>query len=66
MPKVLLSLVGIINPLVRELKETDYQFEDPWVVDHSKFERAFGANPTPLKDALAATIDWYRGRAESA
>lgn len=60
LPKLLLTLVGIINPLVRELKETAYQFENPWVVDHSKFERAFGANPTPLRDALAGTLDWYR------
>lgn len=66
LPKLLLTLVGIINPMVRELKETAYQFDNPWVVDHSKFERAFGANATPLKDALAATIDWYRSRAEAA
>lgn len=65
MPKLLLTLVGIVNPLVRELKETAYRFENAWVVDHSKSERAFGANPTPLKDALAATIDWYRSRAET-
>lgn len=65
MPKLLLTLVGVFNPMVRELKETAYQFDNPWVVDHSKFERAFGANPTPLEDALAATINWYRSRAEN-
>lgn len=61
-PKLLLTVLGIINPMIRELKETAYQFDKPWVVDHSKFERAFAANPTPLKDALAATLDWYRSR----
>ena len=29
------------------------------VVDHSKFERAFGARVTPHRDAIRATLDWF-------
>jgi len=27
-----------------------------------EFERAFGAEPTPLRAAIRATVDWYRQR----
>jgi nucleoside-diphosphate-sugar epimerase len=37
-----------------------YEFEKPFVVDGGKFERAFGMKATPIREALRATIDWYR------
>ena len=39
-----------------------YEFEKPFVVDHSKFGRAFGGAATPHRDALQATLAWYRAR----
>ena len=39
-----------------------YEFEEPFVVDHSKFEKAFGEHATPLKEAIADTVRWYRGK----
>jgi nucleoside-diphosphate-sugar epimerase len=65
-PKLVLMALGLFDPLIRELKETSYQFEKPFVVDHSRFERQFGANTTPLRDALAATLEWYRKRVPAA
>lgn len=59
----LLRLVGLVNPVVRELGEVRYQFAEPFVVDASATEATFGITPTPLDDALAATVDWYRSRA---
>jgi nucleoside-diphosphate-sugar epimerase len=59
-PRWMLSLVGMFDPVVRELSEILYQTERPFVVDHSKFERAFGAHPTPHREAIRATLDWYR------
>ncbi|MCH8814625.1 MAG: NAD-dependent epimerase/dehydratase family protein [Chloroflexi bacterium] len=61
-PKLLLNAISLFNPMVRELKETYYQFDKPFVVDHSKFKRAFGAQVTPHREALTDTIDWYRSR----
>lgn len=61
-PGWLISILGIFDPLIRELPEVMYQTERPFVVDHSKFEKAFGAHPTPHRDAIRATIDWYRQR----
>lgn len=42
-----------------------YEFEEPFVVDHSKFERAFGDHATPLKEAVSDTVRWYRGKRQS-
>jgi len=35
------------------------------VVDDSAFRAAFGATATPLPDALAATVQWYRDTVDS-
>jgi hypothetical protein len=46
--------------MLRELRETQYQFRAPFVSDSSKFESAFGPfQCTPHRDAVRATVDWY-------
>ena len=32
----------------------------PFVVDGSRFLRAFGAKTTPVDEAVAVALDWYR------
>ena len=59
-PSWLLAIGGLFNPDVRALREILYQSRDPWIMDHSKFERAFGADPTPHPEAIKATLDWFR------
>lgn len=59
-PKLILQLIGLFNPLVRELPEMYYEFEEAFVVEHGKFERAFGDHTTPLREAIRTTVDWYR------
>jgi nucleoside-diphosphate-sugar epimerase len=53
-PSPVLWTVGLINPLVRELRATAYQFQRPFVVDSSLTERTFGLTPSPLEAALRA------------
>lgn len=60
MPSWMLAIIGLFKPDVRAVREVLYQSEEPWVVDHSKFQRAFGADPTPHAEAIKATLDWYR------
>ena len=62
-PGWLISMLGIFDPMMRELPEVLYQSEQPFVVDHSKYERAFGASTTPHRDAIRKTLDWYRQKA---
>jgi hypothetical protein len=47
--------------MLRELRETAYQFRRPLVIDSSKFERAFGQlEPTPHREAVKQTVEWFR------
>jgi nucleoside-diphosphate-sugar epimerase len=61
-PKILLRAIGLFNPGIRETIEMLYEFEEPFVVDHSKFEQAFGLHATPLKQAIGETVRWYRSK----
>jgi nucleoside-diphosphate-sugar epimerase len=56
----MLNLVGLAVPVVREAAEMRYQYQKPYVVDSSKFERAFGIKATPMEAALAKTLEFYR------
>ena len=59
--RTMIRLAGLFNPLVRELKETLYQFDRPFISDASKFERAFGPFvPTPHREAVRRTVAWFR------
>jgi nucleoside-diphosphate-sugar epimerase len=59
-PKILLRAIGLFNPGIRETIEMLYEFEEPFVVDDSKFEEAFGEHATPLREAIQRTVRWYR------
>jgi nucleoside-diphosphate-sugar epimerase len=59
-PKFVLRVMGLFNPPLRETIEMLYEFEEPFVVDHSAFEQAFGMRATPLSQAIGETVSWYR------
>ncbi len=52
MPYAVLWAAGLVNPFVRELRITRYQFTRPFVLDAGLTERTFGLTPTDLKVAL--------------
>jgi nucleoside-diphosphate-sugar epimerase len=60
-PRFMISMLGVFVPAMRAVKETLYQSERPWVVDHSKFARSFGSRPTPHEQAIAETVAWFQG-----
>ncbi|ABL83115.1 NAD-dependent epimerase/dehydratase [Nocardioides sp. JS614] len=56
-----IRIAGLFSPLLRELDETLYQFERPFVSDASKFQATFGPfEPTPHADGIQRTVDWFR------
>jgi nucleoside-diphosphate-sugar epimerase len=59
-PRWGIAMAGLFNPTLRAVKEQLYQSERPWVVDSTKFERTFGWTATPLREAVAATVAWFR------
>lgn len=56
----IVRLGGVFNPLIREFGEMLYQFEQPFIVDGSRFERAFALSATPYRDGIRETLDWVR------
>lgn len=60
--RLMMQLLGVFVPSVRELVPLMYQFEKPYIVDSSKFERAFGVKATPLRDAVRETVAWFRAQ----
>ena len=47
--------------MIREVGEVLYEFQAPYVVDWSKFQRTFGPfTPTPHAEAVARTVAWFR------
>jgi nucleoside-diphosphate-sugar epimerase len=61
-PKLVLRALGLVNPLIRELAEMEYEFDAPFVVDTTKYTATFGPAGTPLIDAISQTVDWYRSQ----
>ncbi len=59
-PRLLVRGMGLFIPMMRELGEMIYEFEEPFVVDHSKFVKAFGNHATPLDEAVRTTVKWFR------
>jgi nucleoside-diphosphate-sugar epimerase len=52
--------LGLVSPLAREGAAILYQFEQPFIVDSGNFARRFDVTPTPYRDGIRATLDWYR------
>ena len=59
-PNLLLRGLGLFNPIVGELVEMLYEFEQPFVVDSSRFEKTFGIGATPFAQSIPATVAWWR------
>jgi len=59
----MIRAAGLVVPFVREALGVAYQQGLPFVVDDTKYQRAFGPfPPTPHDEALTATVAWFRGR----
>jgi len=61
--KLAVRALGLVNPMMRALVEMAYEFEEPFVLDTTKFRTTFGGAGTPLPIAIAATVDGYRNKA---
>lgn len=58
---ITLSLLGIFNKDIREIREMLYEFEKPYLVDHSKFMHRYpDFRITPIEEGIQKAIDWYK------
>jgi nucleoside-diphosphate-sugar epimerase len=61
-PKLAVRALGLINPMMRSLAEMAYEFDEPFILDTTRYQATFGAAGTPLAVAVATTVAWYRTR----
>ena len=54
-PQGTMALGGLFVPAMRELRETEYQFQRPYVLDSRAIERELGLAPTPWAEVCRAT-----------
>lgn len=54
-PKWMLQIMGLFNPLMREIVEMQYQNDRPYVFNSEKFEKRFGFTPTSYEVGIKAT-----------
>lgn len=58
--RAMLILAGVFVPVIREMWEMAYEFEQPFVVDSGKITARLGVHPTPIRQAVAETVAWFR------
>jgi nucleoside-diphosphate-sugar epimerase len=61
LPPLVLRLVGVFSPTTRELKETLYQFERPFVMESAAAQQRFGLAPTDWHTICAEMIAADKG-----
>ncbi|MFL5744027.1 MAG: NAD-dependent epimerase/dehydratase family protein [Niastella sp.] len=54
----MLSLAGLFDRTLKELKEMNYQNESPYLFNSDKFNKAFGFTPTSYSDGIKETVNW--------
>jgi nucleoside-diphosphate-sugar epimerase len=66
MGRLMMMLGGLFIPEARESVEMMYEFEQPFMVDSSKFEKTFDVKATPMREAIRETVNWYKSHPEKA
>jgi nucleoside-diphosphate-sugar epimerase len=64
MGKLMLTIGGLFIPAAKETVEMMYEFDRPFMVDSSKFERTFGIKATPIREAIKETVAWFKSHPE--
>ena len=59
-PRWVVKAAGLVMPLMREIDEMLYQWDEPFIVDDRQFRERFGLAPTDVEEAAARTVDWAR------
>lgn len=56
----ILRVMGLFNPEAKEIVEMLYEFNEPFVVDHTAYATRFDHQPTPIKEGIRETVQWYK------
>ena len=64
MGKLMMAIGGLFISEAKETLEMMYEFDKPFIVDSSKFEKTFGVKATPMREAIRETVYWYKNHME--
>jgi nucleoside-diphosphate-sugar epimerase len=59
-PRWIVNAMGVFVPLVREVDEMLYQWDEPFVISDRRFRERFRQEPTDVDAAATATVVWAR------
>jgi len=59
-PPLVLKLMSFAMPILKEVNEMAYQWEEPFVVDDARFRARYGDLVAPRDEAARATVAWAR------
>jgi hypothetical protein len=57
--KAILGIMGVFNPVIRELNNGSYMFDAPFVMDDSAARSTFGLQPTPWDEMIKGLVAAY-------
>ena len=60
MPRLMVKVLGLFMPPLREVDGMLYQWDEPFVADDQAFRARFGVLPTPPAEAARQTVAWAR------
>ena len=55
--KILVKIMGLFNPIMKELHEMLYQYDRDYVFDSTKFEKQFSMKPTPYNEGIRICVE---------
>ena len=61
-PAVVLRGMGMVSREMRELAETSYMFNGPFVLDSSASEQRLGLAPTSMETGTKETVSWWQAQ----
>jgi nucleoside-diphosphate-sugar epimerase len=59
-PSAVMYAMGMFSPLMRELRETSYQFSQDFIMDSSAAELAFGLEASPWDSVISEVVSSFR------
>ncbi|MES2355690.1 MAG: NAD-dependent epimerase/dehydratase family protein [Pseudomonadota bacterium] len=59
-PRFVVKTMGVAMPVIREMNEILYQWDEPFIVDDHSFRARFAVRPTMVDEAARATVDWAK------
>ncbi|MEO1443245.1 MAG: NAD-dependent epimerase/dehydratase family protein [Chloroflexota bacterium] len=60
----MVRMAGLFNPEIREVVEMMYEFNQPFIIDSSKFTERFGWEGTDVRTVVSESVKWFAAHSE--